>query len=144
MNSNNTLIAPGNGMTKDMVANGEAWIGLTDTDDAWGAIQNGKPVDIVFLDQNDEGALLIPNTVGLIQGAPNIANAKKLIDFLTSHEVAEMLAFSRAGQIPLKANVDAPEHVKAWANKKFKSVDFEAAVEELPKAMEYVRDNFLD
>ncbi|WOO43037.1 extracellular solute-binding protein [Rubellicoccus peritrichatus] len=144
LKNNDVIISTGNATAKDAVASGEVPIGLTDTDDAWGAMQNNKPVDMVFLDQAGEGALLIPNTVCLIKGAPNETNAKKLIDFLTSREVSEMLANSRAGQIPLKKDIPAPSHVEAWASKKFKQVDFEAAYKELDPAMQFVRDEFLE
>jgi iron(III) transport system substrate-binding protein len=141
--ANDVIISTGNATAKDMVAAGEAEICLTDTDDAMGAMDNGKPVDIVFLDQEGEGALLIPNTVCLIKGAQNEAEAKALIDFLTSREVEAMLAESRAGQIPLKDGVPAPEPVASWAKMRFRAVDFEEAHGHLEAAMIFVREEFL-
>ena len=147
LKANDVLIAAGNAMAKDMVVRGEAAICLTDTDDALGAMANGHPVEIVFLDQNlgEEGALLIPNTVCLIKGSPNPGNGKKLIEFLLSEEVASLLAHSRAGQIPLSSEVEPlPEPVAQWSGKRFKEVDFVNAHASLEEAMQYVREYFLD
>lgn len=141
--ANDAIITTGNATAKDMVAAGEVPVCLTDTDDALGAISNGKPVAIVFLDQNDDGALLIPNTVCIIKGAKRLAEAKELINYLTSLEVEAMLADSRAGQIPLKEDVPAPEPVSGWMQARFRSVDFEAAHAELETAMQFVREVFL-
>ena len=141
--ANNAVITTGNATAKDMVAAGEVPLCLTDTDDALGAISNGKPVAIVFLDQDADGALLIPNTVCLIKGARHEAEAKELIDYLTSPEVEAMLANSRAGQIPLKKDVPAPAPVSDWMLINFRSVDFEAAHADLDTAMQFVRQFFL-
>jgi len=141
--ANDVLITTGNATAKDMVAVGEVPICLTDTDDALGAISNGKPVAIVFLDQGYDGALLIPSTVCLIKGARHEAEAKELIDYLTSPEVEAMLAKSRAGQIPLKKEVSVPEPISDWMQMDFRSVDFEAAHAELDPAMQFVREVFL-
>ncbi len=144
---NEVKIAAGNGMVRDMVSRGEVGLGLTDTDDALGAIAAGHPVKIVFLDQGEsgEGALLIPNTVCLINDAPNPDNGKRLIDFLVSSEVSAMLANSRAGQIPLVENIDnIPESVDRWSRMKFRHADFEAAHANLEDAMRFVRESFLE
>lgn len=141
--ANEVKISTGNATAKDMVAAGEIPLCLTDTDDALGAMRNGKPVDLVFLDQEGDGALLIPNTVCLIKGAKHEVEAKALIDFLTSREVEAMLAQSRAGQIPLKADVPAPEPVASWAKMRFRQVDFEHAHGQLEAAMQFVREEFL-
>lgn len=141
--SNDVKISTGNATAKDMVAAGEIPLCLTDTDDALGAMRNGKLVDIVFLDQEGDGALLIPSTVCLIKGAKNEAEAKALIDFLTSREVEAMLAESRAGQIPLKEDVPAPDPVATWATMHFRQIDFEHAHRQLEAAMHFVREEFL-
>ena len=49
----------------------------------------GEPVDIVYPDSGEDelGTMLIPNTVAMIEGAPNPEAAKKLIDFIESNLV---------------------------------------------------------
>lgn len=91
--------------------------GLTDTDDAWIAINELKaPVKIIYPDQGEgqPGALLIPNTAGLITGRPHPEAALKLLEWLASPELERALAFSRSAQIPVRPGVEVPPdgHVK--------------------------------
>ena len=71
-------------MVRDLVADGQIAFGLTDTDDACGAIESGKNVTIIIPDQGEGemGTLVIPNTVALIAGAPRPAEAKIFMDYL--------------------------------------------------------------
>jgi iron(III) transport system substrate-binding protein len=109
--ANGTAFAPGNGPACDLVASGEYWFGLTDTDDAHGAILDGKPIRVLVPDPAD-GAIFIPNTVALIAGAPNPDEAKRLIDYLLSAEVERQLAAMRSAQIPL--GVDLADMSTPW------------------------------
>lgn len=102
--ANGVAIAPGNGPVRDMVASGERAFGLTDTDDAHGAMLDGKPVAVVVPDA-DGGTVLIPNTVSLIAGARHADNGRRLIDYLLSAEVERALAESRSAQIPLGSDL---------------------------------------
>ncbi|OQA94398.1 MAG: putative 2-aminoethylphosphonate-binding periplasmic protein precursor [Chloroflexi bacterium ADurb.Bin222] len=77
-------VLDGNSVVRDRVASGQLAWGLTDTDDACGAIQRGAPVQVIFPDQNGFGSLLIPNTVALIAGGPHPAEGQALADFLLS------------------------------------------------------------
>jgi iron(III) transport system substrate-binding protein len=101
---NGTAFAPGNGSACALVASGERWFGLTDTDDANGAILDGKPIGVLIPDPGD-GAILIPNTVALIRGAPHSAEGKQLIDYLLSAAVERELATMRSAQIPLGSDM---------------------------------------
>ena len=67
--ANGVAVAPGNGPVRDLVASGAYAFGLTDTDDAHGAMLDGKPVAVVVPDAED-GAVLIPNSVALIAKGP--------------------------------------------------------------------------
>lgn len=97
---NGVAIAPGNGPVRDLVAQGEVAFGLTDTDDAHGAMLDGKPVAVVVPDAG-YGPVLIPNTVALIADCPHPDAGQKLIDYLLSADVEQRLAASRSAQIPL-------------------------------------------
>jgi iron(III) transport system substrate-binding protein len=109
--ANDTAIAPGNGAVKDLVASGERDFGLTDTDDARGAILDGKPVAVLLPDPA-EGAILIPNTVALIRNAPHADAARQLIDYLLSPGVERQLATMRGAQVPL--GTDLPDVGTPW------------------------------
>ena len=99
--------------------------GLTDTDDAWIAIQEGKPVVIVYPDQaeGESGTVLIPNTAALVRGRPHPESAEKLLRWLVSAQTEARLAASRSAQMPLREGVELPAdgHVKR------PGVDFRAA-----------------
>lgn len=88
------MVFDGNSVVRDMVANGRLAAGLTDTDDALGAIEKGEPVEMIFPDQEEGGlgTLVVPNTVALISGAQHPGEGKQLIDYLLSEEVEHNLA----------------------------------------------------
>lgn len=108
---NRAMVVAGNAVVRDMVADGRAAVGLTDTDDAYGAIEDGKPVGVIFPDQDGQGALVIPNTVSLIGGCPHPEAGRRLVDFLLSREVEEMLALSRSRQMPVRAGLQWPKGI---------------------------------
>jgi len=124
----------GNAMSMRRVCQGDFPWCLTDTDDAAAAIANGYAMEVVYPDQTDElpGALLIPNTVVMLKGARHVEPAQQFIDFLVSAEVEEILAASRARQIPLHPNATAPDGLKLPV-KDFAvlEVDWEAAARTL-------------
>lgn len=127
LKANGVQILDSNGAVKDQVAAGLIPWGLTDTDDANVAIQEGKPVRMVYPDQEAEGmgTPFMPNTVSLIQGAPHAEEGKKLIDYLLSPEVEAMLARSDSMNVPLHPGVETPSHVSAIDKLRFFEVDYE-------------------
>ena len=110
LKSRGVRVVDGNSVVRDLVAGGQLMMGLTDTDDACGALKKGAPVALVFLDQDEKGlgTLVIPGTVALIAGGPHPPEAKALLDFLASKEVEQMLAASGWSQIPLRAVSEQP------------------------------------
>jgi len=123
--NNEIIIATSNGDVKKKVVNGEVWIGLTDTDDANEAIKEGAPVKMIFLDQNEFGNLINPNTVSLIRNSPQQANGKRVMDYLLSRETEEKLAKSCA-QMPLHKGVPVPASVPVLDSIKPMKVDYQA------------------
>ena len=118
--ANKPFVVDGNSIVVKQVARGEAWIGLTDSDDIAAGQREGLPIAALdgrarhsvraALDQTDDGAhgvtrpttdltaeiLLIPNTVAVIRNAPHPANAQKLFEYLQRREVAENLVQANA------------------------------------------------
>jgi iron(III) transport system substrate-binding protein len=115
------LLPSGNAGVVQAVADGEADLGLTDTDDVWAARARGLDVDLVYprhdaaADDSGGGTLLIPNTVARVRGGPHPEAAGRLIEFLLSAEVARMLAGSVSHNVPVRADLaaDYPEFAVA-------------------------------
>lgn len=141
--SNKVAVLAGNATVRDLVVQGEYSFGLTDTDDAVVAIETGKPVRMVFPDQDGEGTLLIPNSVAMIKGAPNPEAAKKLIDFILSAEVEQALADGRSAQIPLRPGLRSPKHIPPIEELKFMEFNYAEILKWRDPSVEYVRDDFL-
>ena len=143
LKDNEVLITDGNASSRDRVADGTVTIGFTDTDDAYVAVKQGRPVDIIWPDKDGMGTLLIPNTVALIKGGPNPDAGKKLIDFLLSKEVEQLLAFSDSGQIPLRDDVPRPDYVPHLSEIKAMPVDYEEVADQMEPMGRFLQELFV-
>jgi iron(III) transport system substrate-binding protein len=125
----NAAIEGGNKQVAQKVANGQYAFGITDTDDAIIEIEDGRPVVIVFPDQQPKqtGALLIPNTLCIIKNGPNTIRAKKFVDRLLASDIETRLAKGPSGQIPLAEDVELKSRVEPESELKIMEVDFHAA-----------------
>jgi iron(III) transport system substrate-binding protein len=129
LRANKVHFGPGNAHVMRLVREGQLAFGWTDTDDCLEAIRSGFPVEMVIPDQgpSDEGLLVIPNTVGLVTGAPHPEAARRLIDFLLSREVEAQLAAGDSAQIPLRPDVQRPDRVLELGKYRLAEVDWSAA-----------------
>jgi iron(III) transport system substrate-binding protein len=140
LKANGVVPIGGNKDVARAVAAGQYALGMTDTDDAIGEIQAGRPVKMLFLDET----LYIPNTVAMIKGCPNPEGAKKLIDYLLSEEIELKLAKSASGQIPLnpRVKVDNIPHVQTPTTVRALTVDFEKAASAWKESQEFLVKEF--
>ena len=143
LKDNGVVIVDGNSTSKDRVAAGEMEVGFTDTDDANVAIKQGKPVRMVFPDQDGIGTLLIPNTVCLIKNSPNSENGKRLIDYILSKDVESKLAYSGSLQIPLRPDVPKPPEVPTFGSFRTMEVDFEDVAGQLKESGQFLQELFV-
>lgn len=97
-------VAPGNAAVRDWVVAGQAELGLTDSDDACGAMRRGARVN-VFLPTE---TLIIPGTVGMIKGGPNPSEAQALIDWLLGPETEAALIESGFSEVALHPESPQP------------------------------------
>lgn len=110
LKANGVMILPGNGDVRDAVAAGRAAVGLTDTDDAVGALRRKQPLAMIFPDQDGSGMFGVYMTVARIAGGPNAAGAQKLVDYLASEKTESRLIELGAVQIPVRPGLPmAPE-----------------------------------
>jgi len=96
-------ILDGNSVVRDQVVTGQLAWGVTDSDDAVGALARKGPVAIVVPDQRTTGALLIPGTVALLAGAPHLPEARALIDYLVAVDTERALLRNGGCQFSLRA-----------------------------------------
>lgn len=140
---NEVLVVDGNSVTRDLVAEGKIAIGFTDTDDANVAVEEGRPVKIVYTDQGGMGTLLIPNTVALIKDSPNQDNGRQLIDYLLSQEVESSLAFGPSAQMPLRSSVKKPDTMKDYKDITAMEIDYHNLSNHVERATEFCRTLFV-
>jgi iron(III) transport system substrate-binding protein len=91
--ANKPFLVDGNSVAAQLVGRGEAWIGLTDSDDLAAEQREGAP--LAALPLNAE-SLLIPNTVAVLNGAPHPQSAEKLMEYLKSRSTVKVLVQAHA------------------------------------------------
>jgi len=111
LKSNGVRMLSSNGEVRRRVSAGDFVLGITDTDDAYQAIRDGKPVGVVFPDKGGMGTLIVPNAVVLIKNGPHLSAGKRFIDYLLSEKVEKMLAESDAAQIPVRPGSRPPRPI---------------------------------
>jgi iron(III) transport system substrate-binding protein len=127
LKANGVRVVDGNSLVRDLVARGDAKVGLTDTDDVNVAVENGQPIAMVLPDRDGLGVPVMPNMVSLIANAPHGEEARKLIDYLLSADVERQLAQSEAVQIPLHAGVPGPKNIPSIDTFKPMTLDYAKA-----------------
>jgi iron(III) transport system substrate-binding protein len=150
LKANEVRIVAGNKHVAELVGQGQAAVGLTDTDDALAEVRAGRPVAILYPDRAGHpdhprlGTLFIPNTLALIKRGPRPEAGKQLIDFLLSAEVEKRLAEGPGHQIPLNPNVHAtlPPELETPRTVQAMQVDFERAAELWDEAQQFLTQEF--
>jgi iron(III) transport system substrate-binding protein len=127
LKANDVRVVDGNSVVRDLVARGDVKVGLTDTDDVNVAIEDGQPIAMVLPDAAGLGVPVMPNMVSLIASAPHPDEGRRLIDYLLSADVEQLLAQSEAVQIPLHAGVRGPKNIPAIETFKPMTLDYTQA-----------------
>lgn len=135
-------VLDGNAAVRDQVVAGAVDLGLTDSDDALGALEKGADVDVVFPDQDNLGTLVVPETVAQVRGAPHPAEAQALIDYLLGTEVESELVRSGFSQLALRVP-DEPPFGLSLRKVRRCQVRFEDVVGHLPRAQAELRELFV-
>lgn len=128
----------GNASVRDAVVRGELAVGLTDTDDAEGALAKGAPVAVV--EPEGDSALVIPSSVALVKGGPHPPEGRRLVDFLASREAEVLLTANGFWQVAPRhsaASRSLPKGATAGLR-----VPWERVLEELPRTSRDLRERF--
>jgi iron(III) transport system substrate-binding protein len=109
--ANKPMLVDGNSVVVKMVGRGEAWIGLTDSDDVAAGQAEGLPVALLPM---TEETLLIPNTIAVVRSAPHPETAQRLFEYLQRREVVQRLVAARALEGLSASEVTAPTLKVNW------------------------------
>ena len=125
------LLPGGNSAVVDAVLRGEVTYGFTDTDDAIVAMDAGKPLGIILPRHFKEGergggAMMIPSTVGIVEGSKRVHCAEECVRFLIAPESEVRSAQSALRTLPLG---DGVRFGPAWGENDPLRFDLRAAVE---------------
>ncbi|MCH2141702.1 MAG: extracellular solute-binding protein [Phycisphaerales bacterium] len=102
------MLPGGNAAVVDVVRRGQAVLGMTDADDVHAANAAGANLAMVIPRHSEQvgaGAMLMPNTVAIVQGARHPREAAALADFLLGDETARLLAVSHSRNVPISPAV---------------------------------------
>ena len=155
LRANDVQIAPGNRQVAAWVGAGRSpggrptVVGMCDPDDALEEMETNPDVAIVIPDadrpkEEAMGTLFIPNTVAILEGAPDPEGARKLVDYLLSAEVEKKLAEGGSHQLPLNPEVKAelPKALVGLRSAKRMDVDFEKAAALWDEVQTFLRNEF--
>lgn len=93
LQENGPMILDGNSTVVKQVGRGEAWVGMTDSDDIAAGQREGLPIMAVPLSPD---SLLIPNTIALMRSSPNPGPASELANYLARADIVQRLVAAGA------------------------------------------------
>lgn len=143
LQANGARVVDGNSVAADLTARGEVKVGVTDLDDAFVRIDDGKPLGIVYPDQKGIGVLLTPDTVALVMGGPHPEAGRRLIDYLLSRPVESALARARSRQIPLRPGIPGPPGVPPLRSLHVMPLDLPTLARDQQATDQFLRGLFL-
>lgn len=97
LRANQPLMVDGNSLVVKLVGGGQAWVGLTDSDDIAAGKREGLPVRELRI---RDGEMLIRNTVGVVRQAPHPGPAQRLWEYLQQPAAANRLVAAGALEEP--------------------------------------------
>jgi iron(III) transport system substrate-binding protein len=139
LKANGVRVASSNGEVKRLVVAGEVAFGLCDTDDGHQAIEEGAPVVMIFPDQDGMGTLVMPTTAVVLRGGRHPDAARRLVDFLVTGEVEEMMA-EGAAHMPLRPGLPTPPDVRPVSAIRAMPVDCGRVAREMERIQPWLRD----
>jgi iron(III) transport system substrate-binding protein len=91
--ANKPFVVDGNSMVVRMVGNGEAALGLTDSDDIAAGVRNGLPIAALPLSCE---FLSISSSIGIVRSAPHRSEAEAFFKFAQSEQTVKSLVEEHA------------------------------------------------
>jgi iron(III) transport system substrate-binding protein len=144
LKTNDCALCAGMADVKNRVASGELWFGITSTIDAHVAVDGGKPVVVVFPDQEpgEIGCLESCSTVALVAGRPHPDEAERLLRFLMTTKTEKILAAGPGQNVGLLPGSVAEDVRPAWIPHGIRtmSVDWTEATKAYPESVKSIKE----
>jgi iron(III) transport system substrate-binding protein len=109
--ANKPFLVDGNSAVVKLVGQGEAWLGMTDSDDIADGQREGLPIMALPITAE---TLLIPNTVAVVRNAPHAQAAQDLYEYLQRPEVVQRLVAANALEGVSATEVQVPTLTVNW------------------------------
>jgi len=144
LKDNGCAICAGMADLKNRVASGELWFGIVATDDAYVAIEGGKPVTVVYPDQGpgQTGCLNGYQPVALVAAGPHPKAAETLVRFLATTRIERILADGPGQNVGMLPESVARDVRPGWIPRGVKTmqVDWSQAVRAYPVATRAIKE----
>ncbi len=108
----NTIVIDSSSAVWKGVRDGEYTVGLSYEDPSVQLVRDGADVKVIYM---KEGVVYLPAGSGIVKGAPNMVNAKRFIDFITSPEIQNVYGTSVTNR-PVMADVETPSYMVPMKN----------------------------
>lgn len=124
LQANGTVFFGGHTDVRKAVGAGEFKLGLVNHYYYYLQAAEGSPVGVIYPDQGEDQIGLITNATAaaIVKGAPHLAAAQALLDFLVSEEGQKLFA-EQNYEYPLRAGVALQAGVQPLENYRFANVD---------------------
>jgi iron(III) transport system substrate-binding protein len=103
----NTVVIDSSSSVWKGVRDGEYTVGLSYEDPSVQLVRDGADVEVIYM---EEGVVYLPAGSAVIKDAPNIVNAKRFIDFITSADIQNAYGTTITNR-PVMANVATPAYM---------------------------------
>jgi iron(III) transport system substrate-binding protein len=102
LRANGAKIGKGSGQVIDDTASGDLVASLAVDYITFDKITQGAPIALAY----PKEMLVVPSPIAIVKGSPNMATAKKFVDFMLSREAQTIVAGE--GTLPVRADVSVP------------------------------------
>lgn len=103
----NTVVIDSSSAVWKGVRDGEYTVGLSYEDPSVQLVRDGANVKVVYM---EEGCVYLPAATAIVKGAPNLVNARRFIDHITSAEVQNAYGTAVTNR-PVMADVVTPPYM---------------------------------
>lgn len=142
--ANGVLLVGGNAHVVEAVVRGQAFVGLTDSDDV--LVARARHPDLAFSVPDQQpggrGTVATACTAAVVRGAPREALAREFVRFLASAEAEAILARGPARHVPLDPTVPPPPELPRLDHLRLAAWDASRAVREWESLRKTVAEVF--